>query len=259
MEAIHFKAGYSNIGIMGKLMKKNSQGSIIYHKQESAYANFADKSFSWKWLEKPSLTKAITMLKNVPTLKVLEAGCGTGRVLSFLLRKGIAKENLTGIDNNSKFLQLAKARFPQVNIFKSDISDINPMFDNVFDLIICNMVLVDLNNQHFSKTITNFSHWLKLGGSVIILDAHPVRISFPELSGYFTHKAKSFDSPWGEKVISYQRTISDQINKLIEVGLAIDLMDEPFVPGIAKNDDRAMFTKYTKCPYRLLIKAHKIH
>ena len=58
----------------------------FYKHQAKKYAKFAENSFTWKFIEKPSFEKHIGKeLKN--DWKVLDAGCGEGRVIEFLLSK----------------------------------------------------------------------------------------------------------------------------------------------------------------------------
>ncbi|MFT4602795.1 MAG: tellurite methyltransferase [Arenicella sp.] len=78
--------------------------------------------------------------------RILDAGCGGGRNLFWLLKNGY---NVSAYDPKSASIENLKARFPKLK-FKSGAIEDKPFGDEQFDFIICNAVL------HFAKDHTHF-------------------------------------------------------------------------------------------------------
>jgi len=64
---------------------------------------------------------------------VLDVGCGTGRHLSFLKRKGC---KVTGLDYSKKMLQLAGGKVKDIEFILADMREI-PLKDDYIDYCIC--------------------------------------------------------------------------------------------------------------------------
>ena len=69
--------------------------------------------------------------------KVLDAGCGNGRLYPALKERNI---EYFGIDNSDQLIKIAKEKFPEANFQIADILKI-PFPDNYFDKIYCIAVL----------------------------------------------------------------------------------------------------------------------
>jgi ubiquinone/menaquinone biosynthesis C-methylase UbiE len=59
-------------------------GIDIYTGQAERFARFALESYTWQYIERPALYETILPLLS-PTSCVLDVGCGTGRIMQFLL------------------------------------------------------------------------------------------------------------------------------------------------------------------------------
>ena len=66
-----------------------------------------------------------------PGQNILDIGCGSGRLCSFLQEKEV---NYTGCDSSSKLLSLAQKKFPRNNFVFGDFRDL-PFEDKSFDLV----------------------------------------------------------------------------------------------------------------------------
>jgi SAM-dependent methyltransferase len=95
------------------------------------------------------------------TTHILDAGCGTGGMLTALQTVGY--QNLKGIDHSAVAVQLAQER--GLDIMKGDVS----LFDcpDMFDVIICNDVFCYINHQKSEETIQNFGRHLAPNGIII--------------------------------------------------------------------------------------------
>jgi len=136
----------------------------IYKKQAKIYTDFANESFSWKYIEKPSLERHLKKYLK-PGAKILDAGCGSGRVIRYLISKDTKQKNITGVDINKEMLQIARNDFRAVRLINSGIS--NAKFkDSSFDMIISTMVIHYLDNQKLAKSLSNFYKWSKNTGII---------------------------------------------------------------------------------------------
>ena len=104
--------------------------------------------------------------------KVLDAGCGEGRNLTYCLKNGM---DVFGIDQNPEAIQLLKLIAKQYKI-----EDIEARFqvmkldkilfpDRTFDVIICSAVLHFAKSlEHFKRMLSEFVRLLKPGGKIFI-------------------------------------------------------------------------------------------
>ena len=121
----------------------------------------------------------------VPGMRVLDAGCGTGRNLVYLLRNGY---EVFGVDENSEAIaqtrSLASAlvpNFPVENLRNELIESIS-FPDATFDVVLCNAVLhFSRDDAHFLAVLHSLWRVLKPGGllfcrlaSTIGMTPHPI-------------------------------------------------------------------------------------
>jgi len=100
--------------------------------------------------------------------KVLDAGCGGGRNLVYLLQNGF---DVYGIDPEPEAIEAVKALSKQlspgnpVDNFKIALVEDLPFEDAYFDLVICNTVLHFANGpDHFDQMMRSLWRVLKPGG-----------------------------------------------------------------------------------------------
>jgi len=111
-------------------------------------------SFYWRWLYRRFLAdrwqyrifpQQRWLLKQIKTLRprsILEAGCGFGRNLNFLIKQGIKPEILTGVDISP--LLLKQIRLPKsVRIIQANVLQL-PFSSNRFDLVFTHGLLMHL-------------------------------------------------------------------------------------------------------------------
>lgn len=227
----------------------------FYKGQADKYMDFASsEAFSWKFIERPALNKHLSsLLKQNPS--TLDLGCGGGRTTSYLLSKGVEKENIVGVDLNEKMISIARKKLPEVEFICRDISELE-FKSKKFDLIVSSMVFHYLDDAELRKVLRNCHRWLKEGGVLFCIITHPVRMVHGNLEEYFSRGWKKQKTPWGTEIPHYRRTVSDYINNTIEANFEIKAVGEPEVSTEGKEFPEE-YDKYTSFPARLLIKAVK--
>lgn len=235
-----------------------SQSEIahLYSKQQAEYTKFASESFSWLYLEKPAFERHLTQLLTSQT-KVIDAGCGTGRTLVYLLSKGVPPKNITGVDINSEMLQISSSVTPPgTNLLLSDLEQL-PLPDNSNDLIICTHVLHYFDNPKYLETMREFRRVLRTGGTLFTVITHPMRTSRNDLSHYF-HRCWIMDqTPWGTQSPLYFRPTSDLVNLALESGFKLQVFDELEVDPAGQLENPAEYERYISCPPRLALVLRK--
>lgn len=130
----------------------------------------------------PSLTELSSLFANIDIylfdqllkgriqkeMILLDAGCGTGRNIKYLMEAGV---DVFGVDVSESAIQqvrelaaLVAPHLPPTNFSCSDLASL-PHPDSSFDVVICSAVLHFANSEaHFKKMVTEQWRVLKPGG-----------------------------------------------------------------------------------------------
>ncbi|PWK28308.1 methyltransferase family protein [Arcicella aurantiaca] len=94
-------------------------------------------------------------------ITILDIGCGTGGLLTFLRTNQYA--NIQGIDYSDYSIHFSKSR--NLNVQKMSIDDLNTHFQNQqFDVIICNDVFYCLDKTQITNALQNIANLIKPNG-----------------------------------------------------------------------------------------------
>lgn len=103
--------------------------------------------------------------KNDKQIRILDAACGTGGLLSFLRADGY--QSLTGFDYSVHAIEFSKAR--NLDVSFGDLKDVNTFRDGkTFDVICCNDALYFLTDHEIIQAMQSFRKKLSPNGLVII-------------------------------------------------------------------------------------------
>jgi 2-polyprenyl-3-methyl-5-hydroxy-6-metoxy-1,4-benzoquinol methylase len=94
--------------------------------------------------------------------KVLDVGCGAGRVGKALLDSGKAAE-LIGVELFEPAAAEARRFYKEVHV--GDIEDMSLNYDSYFDMVVCGDVLEHLKEP--DKVVKKIYRWLKPGGLIV--------------------------------------------------------------------------------------------
>lgn len=106
------------------------------------------------------------IIGDVSGKKVLDAGCGTGRMIKKLLEKGAI---VTGADISPEMLKIAKKKFDKAEFVEADIEKL-PFKDESFDVVVASFVIVHLKD--LKKAFDEVYRVLKPGGSFIVTNVN---------------------------------------------------------------------------------------
>lgn len=146
--------------------------------------------------------------EDLPNLKILDAGCGNGRMLRKFCELGAEPVNCRGIDLSTDVIWYARAN--SVDDITYNIGDIKdmPYCNNRFDIILNLGVLIHIKDNDYIREIAKeFHRVLKPGGLVFITIARE-------------------GSSWGEKVQAITRNFTEgELLDLFEIFKCLGVYD----------------------------------
>ncbi len=114
------------------------------------------------------VSKETRTLENLRFSRILEVGCGYGRILNELYNHDF--RNLTGIDYSQGMIDRGLKSYPYLNLIKTDGENI-PFHDNEFDAVILISVLTsNIKDEEQENLISEILRVLKEGGVLYFAD-----------------------------------------------------------------------------------------
>ena len=97
--------------------------------------------------------------------RVLDAGCGTGRIAIELSRRG---REVVGADVDPAMLEAARRKAPGLEWVEADLTDPHLEFGRVFDVVVlAGNVLIFVPSGTEGQVIANAARWLAPGGHLV--------------------------------------------------------------------------------------------
>lgn len=170
--------------------------------------------------------------------RILDVGCGNGRLLELLRDKKI---RYTGVDLSERLVEIAKKRYPQDNFLVADNLNL-PFLDNNFDKVFSVAVLHTIPSQYLrKKAISELKRVLKPEGLLFITawdmrrkDTFPLllKYSFLKLIGRSKLDFGDVFVPWSNKTKRFYHFFTKkELQSLVEItGFSI------IKRGIVKNE-----------------------
>lgn len=157
-----------------------------------------DSTRNQSWPEFEDFLKIIKPSKGVK-IKLLDAGCGNGRLLDFFNEKSIKNIDYTGIDNNRVLLKIARGKHPKAEFKKAafkygDILSL-PLPARSFDCVWCIAVLHHIPGTRLQlKALKILKKILKKNG-VLMLTVW--NLWQPKYKKYICARMHEALIPWG--------------------------------------------------------------
>ncbi len=132
----------------------------------------------------PALTRAAGILRNT---RVLDIGCGDGRITTALAAQGAA---VLGIDSAASWITTCKKthRHPRLAFRHLNATRVGTLPKASFDVVVMNMVLLNVDTKkEITQIMRGISHVLQPGGRLVFSDLHPRCVRAKNLPDrYFT-------------------------------------------------------------------------
>lgn len=202
-------------------MTNGTVRSNFYKSKEGydLYAKYYEKDYEYlNSFEKDSV---FIFLGDLKRKKVLDIGCGTGRLIGFMNDRGA---EITACDISEEMLNIVRKKFPKIETVNAEIEEL-PFKDGDFDVAVAAFVIVHLKDldEAFEEVyrvlkdggyfiLTNINQRkapkLKLGGrEEIVIESHyhrPEDVVKALEKNLFTIEKEKFvyeDSVWVNQVI----------------------------------------------------------
>jgi trans-aconitate methyltransferase len=216
------------------------------------YDRFAAQSFSWLYIERPSLQALIEPCIKQQTV-VLDLGCGGGRIIELLRQVGVAEASIYGLDSNPTLLSMTRERFPGATVIRGQLSE--PPYggipEHTVDLVTAHLVLQYLGTTELSACLREVHRLLRYGGYLVVGLPHPMRVNEQAETDYFTRRRQVVCAPWGGMTASAGLTIADYVNAIIEADFCLTRVEEPEIVEDGLQHEEAR--NYSPGPTRLMM------
>lgn len=127
---------------------------------------YSSKNPLVKYVHVGRLRKILGLIPKRKNMKILDAGCGEGQLLSMVTKKfGLFNLKLYGTDITPTSLESAKKRIENAEFSLQDLRDLDYK-DEFFDVIMCTEVIEHVPD--YKKVLKEFERILKKGGILII-------------------------------------------------------------------------------------------
>jgi ubiquinone/menaquinone biosynthesis C-methylase UbiE len=109
-------------------------------------------------------------LPSLSSARILDAGCGDGRLLARFVEWGAAPERLAGVDLSEARVARARERVPGARIERADAAAL-PFPDGVFDLVtMCTLLSSIIDGAQRTAALREASRVLRSGGWLVVYD-----------------------------------------------------------------------------------------
>ncbi len=123
-----------------------------------------EKLWWYKILHEKVLNEIQNKFRENKQIKILDAGCGTGGLISFLIKHGY--ENIQGFDYSEDAVSFCEER--NLNVRQADITNFESIFAKEnFDVIVNDDVLYQFDNATIKNIFRTFHSILKSDGIII--------------------------------------------------------------------------------------------
>lgn len=163
--------------------------------------------------------------------KVLDAGCGNGRLLELLGDKDI---DYVGVDFSENLIKIAQKKHPQYKFLVGDVLDLS-LEDNSFDVVFSVAVLHHIPSKEFrQKVLEEVRRVLKPQGTLILTVwdvwgkkkawLNVLKYGFLKILGKTKLDFLDVLVPWGKKTLRYYHyfTKTELINLVNKAGFEIE-------------------------------------
>jgi ubiquinone/menaquinone biosynthesis C-methylase UbiE len=213
-----------------------------YAQHAQDYANFSTSSFSWNYIEKPGFDRFVSNFY-YPETKILDLGCGSGRIIGHFVESGVNAHNIIGLDPNSQMLAITRRSLPGVKLIQA-VSESLPFKDTLFDLVSSNLTLHNLDSECLTSTMQEAHRVLRPSGIFFFVDsvADPTKLN----------QWSSRQTPWGDVLNEFHHDMSEVLDVT-----APDCGFKVIKKGLLPTEDAGLiadpteYTRYSTTSFRI--------
>ena len=162
----------------------------------------------------------LELLGDIKGKRILDYGCGSGKFSRVLAEKGA---EVVAMDPTENMLALARTkncqRINYQRIVNNDISSVSAIDDVIATYVLCGRA----NDQEVRDIIKNIYGKLRVGGSFVVLDPHPMNRLGANQNGLIRICLEEMQQP----VLDYWRPIEKYVSLLQKSGFTVDTILEP--------------------------------
>lgn len=205
------------------------------------------------YIEQPAMR---AVLGDVHGLDVLDAGCGPGILLHWLVSGGV--RSATGIDVTPRMLELARERAPKARLLVADLAKRLPLADDAFDLVASSLTIDYVRD--WSVPLSEFRRVLRPGGQLVFSVQHPTASLawYQPPSAFGIHYVESEWRGFGGEPITvpdYYRSFDEIVNPVLRAGFRLERLIEAKPIAELRELDRAAYDKYSHRPTFVVLEA----
>lgn len=117
---------------------------MVRHSYDTLAKDWANTRNKMQWQEFESMYKVCPLPKDG---KVLDLGCGSGRLIDFFDSQGMRPSQYLGVDFSEELIKEAQNAYPNYRFMVQDMRDLSPLAPEKFDHIWCIAALHHLNKS----------------------------------------------------------------------------------------------------------------
>jgi SAM-dependent methyltransferase len=204
--------------------------------------------------EEPALR---ALLPDVTGARVVDRGCGDGRLCRYLAERGAA--NVLGVDPSARMLALARQRTSDRRVhYEQAFAEDFVLPPGTVALVVSRFALHYLAD--LAAVLHKVSAWRSRGGLFVASMEHPVMTAAPEVGRSLGvvdddfHEGPRVTQWLTNGVIKYHRTVSTIVNAVSDAGLTMEHLDEPTLTSDAVRQ-RPDLDRHARRPAILLVRA----
>lgn len=202
--------------------------------------------------ERPAV---LSQLPPLDGLRVLDAGCGTGKLAEIMVGQGAT---VTAFDYNPDFVEWTSQRLgKRATVLLADLSQpLSFAANESFDLVNASLVFHYLKN--WGPALRELHRLLVSGGLLVFSTHHPTMTwQVFQLASY--HVETLIEDEWEVgKVLYYHHSLDYISRSLQHSGFTIEYLHEPLPTDDFKRVNLAGYEKLMKSPWFLVVRARKI-
>ncbi len=117
----------------------------------------------------PAESVILARYREALTGRVLDLGCGSGRILGYLLLLGA---DATGVDLSERMVARCRQRFPDADVRVGDLSDLAATVDGHYDAVLLTANLIDVFDDTQRRRMLGELRGLLLPHGLLVFSSH---------------------------------------------------------------------------------------